>query len=789
MSPILRKLLRDLARLQGQVITIALVVACGIASFVTMRSNYDSLLSSRDTYYEEFRFGDVFAHLERAPVAVEDQLEEVPGVAQAYTRVVESVMVPMPQMLRPASGTLVSLPPGGEPPLHAVFIEEGRALDPDRSDEVILLESFAKAHGLRPGDSVPAVINGTMRELTIVGIGMSPEFVMVMPAGSMTFDPKQVAVLWMNRDVVEAAFQMEGGFNDVVARLQPGADETTVLAAIDRVLEPYGGVGALGRAKQPSHYMLAAELQQLESMATVVPFIFLFVAAFLLNVVLSRLVTLQRPQIATLKALGYGDREVGLHYLMLVSVIVVLGALLGMAVGAYLGRQMLGLYTDEYFRFPYPRYFIGLDVAVTGVGVSLGAAVVGALAAVRRVSRLPPAEAMRPPAPASYRRTLIERIGLFSWLSPASRMIVRELQRQPLRVLLSATGIALSIAIVVTSRFTFDAMSYMMDVQVHQAMREDISVILAKPLPQRAVRELEHLPGVFRAEGIRSVAVRFHAGHRWRDASILGYPPDGELRHLVDREGHLQPVPQDGELVITSKLGELLGVRAGETIEVELREGDRETREVVVTGFVDESFGLQGHMRKDSLHALLREAPSVSSVLLDVDPLEFDAITQRLKELPWVLSVSSPRDFRENFEEQSGEMMGVFTFILTTFASIIAVGVIYNNTRVALSQRSRDFASLRVLGFTRREIAAILLGEQAIQVALAIPLGLLLGHAMAVGIMSSVDPETYRFPVIISARTYIYSSMVALAAALVSALLVRRKLDRLDLIGVLKTRE
>lgn len=789
MSAILRKLFRDLTRLQGQVITIALVVACGIASFVTMRSTYDSLLLSRDSYYEELRFGEVFAQLERAPAFVEDELEAVPGVSQVYTRVVESAMVPMASMPRPATGIVVSLPPDGDAPLNGVYLKRGRQLDPTRSDEVILLEAFANAHQIAPGQTLPAVINGTMRELTVVGIGMSPEFVLTMPAGAMTFDPERVAVLWMNRDVVEAAFQMEGGFNDVVALLQPGADETAVLEAIDDVLEPYGGLGAVPRAKQSSHYMLQGELVQLESMATFVPFIFLFVAAFLLNVVLSRLVTLQRPQIATLKAVGYSDREVGLHYLQLVSVIVVIGALLGTAAGAYFGQQMLGLYTGEFFRFPYPRYVLGLDVGVTGVLVSLVAAVVGALGAVRRVSRLPPAEAMRPPAPATYHRTLLERIGVFHWLSPATRMILREIQRRPLRVLLSAVGISMAIGIVVVSRYMYDAMSHMMDVQVHRAMREDINVFLAKPLPQRAVRELEHLPGVFRAEGLRAVAVRFHAGHRWRDSVINGYPEGGQLRRIVDSDGVVQPIPEGDQLVLTSKLGELLGLAVGDTIDVELREGERATRQLVVGGFVDESFGLQGHMNKAALHSVLREERTVNSVLLEVDPQRFDEITARLKELPWVLSVSSPRDFRENFDEQSGEMMATYTLILTVFASIIAVGVIYNNTRVALSQRSRDFASLRVLGFTRGEIAAILLGEQAVQVALAIPIGLVVGYYLVVAMMSTVDAETYRLPIIISSRTYIYSSMVALAAAFVSALLVRRKLDRLDLIGVLKTRE
>ncbi len=788
MSVVFRKLLRDIRRLGGQVITIALVVACGIASFVTMRSTYDSLLFSRDSYYEEYRFGDVFARVKRAPRALHSRLEAIPGLAQVHTRVVESAMVPMPEMPRPATGTVVSLPPDAAPPLNAVHLVSGRSLDPDRSDEVILLEAFAKAHGVVPGDHVPAVINGTLRNLRVVGIGMSPEFVLTMPVGGMTFDPKQVAVLWMNRNVVEAAFQMEGGFNDVVARLQPGAHETTVLEAMDRLLEPYGGIGAVGRAKQPSNYMLSGEIQQLESMAAVVPFIFLFVAAFLLNVVLSRLVTLQRGQIATLKAVGYRDRDVGLHYLQLVSLIVLLGAGLGIGAGVYLGQAMTGLYTGEYFRFPHPDYRLELDVAVTGVAVSFGAAVVGALAAVRRVSRLPPAEAMRPPAPASYRRTFFERIGLFRWLGPASRMVLREVQRRPVRVVLSAVGISMAIGIVVVSRFMYDAMGHMMDVQVHRAMREDVTVTLAKPLPQRAIRELQHFPGVFRAEGLRSVAVRFQAQHRWRDAAIIGYPSEGTLRQLVDRDGVSQTVPADG-LLLTSKLGEILGVNIGDTVEVELREGDRGTRRLVVGGFVDESFGLQGHMTKAALHRVLRETETVNMALLAVDPLRFDDVTLRLKEQPWVLGVSSPRDFRERFEEQSGEMMAVYTAIMTTFACIIAVGVIYNNTRVALSQRSRDLATLRVLGYTQAEIAGILLGEQILQVILAIPMGLVVGYYMVIAMMSTVDPETYRLPIVISTRTYIYASMVALASAAVSALLVRRKLYRLDLIGVLKTRE
>ena len=783
-----KKLVRDLARLRGQVITIALVVACGIASFVTMRSAFDSLVSSRDAYYERQRFADVFAHLERAPQTVRAELLEIPGVSLVETRVVESVMVPMPDMPRPASGTLVSLPPDGRPALDALYLTRGRQLDPTRTDEVLLLEAFAEAHGIEPGDRVPAVINGTQRELRVVGLAMSPEFVFTIPPGGLTYDPKQIAVLWMVEEAAAAAFRMEGAFNDVLVRLQPGANEREVLDRVDRVLEPWGGIGAIPRAKQPSHFMLGGELAQLETMANVVPAIFLFVAAFLLNVVLSRLIQLQRSQIATLKAIGYTDRDVGLHYLRLVSLVVLIGAVIGIGVGAWLGRELTELYTGEFFRFPEPRYRLELYAVIVSVAISLAAAVIGALSTVRAVTRLPPAEAMRPPAPVVYKRSLAERLGLFRVLGPAARMVVREVERRPLRLVLSSVGISMALGIVVVAGYWYDAVDYMLDVQFHRAMREDVTVSFIKPLPERAVRELEHVPGVWLAEGIRSVPVRFRAGHRFRDAAVNAYPEPMVLRQLIDQEGGATPVPPSG-IVLTAKLAEVLGVTTGDRVRVELREGERETAEVRVVGLVDEPFGLQGHVSQATLSELVGAEPTVSTGLLRIDPGARDGIYRRLKQMPWVSAVANPKSFREQFEAQSGTIIRVYTLILALFASIIAVGVVYNNARVALSQKSRDLASLRVLGFSRREIAAILYGELSIQVVLAIPVGAVVGYFMVTGIAAMVDPETYRLPVIISPRTYAFAAAVTLVSAVVSALLVRRKLDRLDLIGVLKTRE
>lgn len=782
-----RKLLRDLGELRGQLVSIALVVACGVAAYVALRSTWDSLLVSRETYYERYRFADVFARCKRAPEALRTRLEAVPGVAVVETRVSEGVLIPMPALPEPASGQVVSVPAGRPPALNALTLRSGRGVEPGHADEVVVLETFAQAHQLVPGSRLPVVLNGQLRQLRVVGTAASPEYIMAMAPGELAPDPARFAVLWMDRAALAPAFQMEGAFNDVTFRLQPGASEAAALDGVDALLEPYGGLGAIGRSKQLSHFMLSGELSQLESMATVVPVIFLGVAAFLLNVVLSRLVFLQRSQIATLKAVGYRDLAVGLHFLELVSLIVLVGAAFGLALGAWLGRAMTELYAG-FFHFPVLEYRLALPVALVAVGISLLSAVVSALVSVGAVVRLPPAEAMRPPAPALYRRTALERLGLLALLGAAERMIVREVERRPLRLLLSSVGIAMAVAITVVGQFWSDAMDYMMEVQFGQAMREDLTVVFRSPRPARALRELSHLPGVRRVEGLREVPVRVRSGARFRDSVLIGYPDDAELRRVLDQHGVVEPLPERG-LVLTEKLAEVLGVRPGEPVTLEVREGERAHVIASVVSTVDEAFGLQAHARAATVAALLGEQPLVTSALLLIDPAAGGRTRARLKQLPEVASVTRRDNLTERFNEQSRTMVLVFSAILTAFASVIAIGVVYNNARVALSMRSRELASLRVLGFTHAEVATILVGELGIQVLLAIPPGLLIGTWLATAMMSMTDPETYRFPVIISARSYAFAVVVALAAGAASALLVLRRLRALDLIGVLKTRD
>jgi putative ABC transport system permease protein len=783
-----RKLLRESRALKGQIATIALVLASGITCFIALRGTFASLQDARDAYYDRYRFAHVFARVESAPESLAERIERLPGVALLQTRVVKDVSLPLDDLDRAAYGQLISLPSQGQPATNAIFLETGRLPVAGRDDEAVVLASFARAHGLEVGGRLPVVINGTERRIRIVGTAQSPEFVYAIRPGALADDPKRYAVLWMDRGVVASMFQLDGAFNDVSLRLQPGAPEADTLSAIDRLLAPYGGIGAVAREHQSSNRILTSELSQLGALAGMVPIVFLGVAAFLINIVLARLVTLQRGEIATLKALGYTNVEVGRHYLALVGLVLVPGSILGVAGGWVLGRIVLRLYQNV-FRFPGLTFRLSSGLIAAAVLISAVAAILGALFAIRAAAKLPPAEAMRPPAPARYRRGLGERLGLGAIAGASGMMVLREIARRPLRTALSAFGIAGAVALIIFGHFGLDSLDHYLESTFRREQRQDLAVTFTRPAAPRAIAELAALPGVITAEPVRAIPVRVRYDHRWRDSVLMGLPPAATLRRLVAHGGRAVAVPDDGVLVTTA-LGKILRLAPGDRLEVELLEGDHRTTHPTVAGFVDESVGLQLYGRTETVSGLAGDLGAVSSALLRVDPGRRAGVERELRRSPRVIDVSDAAADMRRLRDMNSAAMNVWTAVSIAMAACVIFGVVYNNARIALAMRSRELASLRVLGFSRGEISGILIGGLAIEVALAVPVGLAIGRAWAeLFFTRAVDQETFRFQVVVDGRTYALAALVALLAAAASALWVRHSVDRLDLVGVLKTRE
>ncbi len=781
-----RKLLRDLWHMRSQAFTIALVVASGIGSFIALLSTYDSLQWSRQSYYEEARFAQVFADVKRAPRPVERQIVELPGVAAVETTVVQDVTLDIPGVAEPVIGRMIGLESSRQPSLNRLFLRQGRMPEAARRNEALVSEGFAKARGLKTGDRIAALLNGKREELEIVGIVLTPEYIFASRGGEIP-DDKGFGVFWMERERLASAFDMEGAFNRVSLTLAPGASEAAAIDALDRLLEPYGSLSAYGRKDQNSHRILSQEINQQKTMATIFPTIFLGVAAFLLNVVLARQVATQRDQIAALKALGYTDFAIAVHYLKLVLAIVLAGIVLGFAIGAWMGYEMTAMYT-LFFHFPRLIYRIQPWIALVASGISLAAAVGAALGTVRSILSLAPAEAMRPPAPTQYRRMLLERLGLAHLLSSQARMVIRTLERRPLRTLLTTFGIACSVAILVSGTFWRDSVNYLIDVQFSMADRGDVNVAFVNPVARSALYEIGHLPGVLRTEEARSVPVRLRAGHHTYRTAVSGYPPDAQLRQLLDTDLHRVPLPPNG-ILLSQRLAERLAVKLGDRLLLESLEATRARREAIVTGVVNDLVGLSAYMDIAALNRLMSEGESISAVALTLDPAQAKEFYARLKEMPLVATVSIKGELLRSFRETNARFLLFFTAIVTAFAAAIAVGVVYNSARIALAERAWELASLRVLGFTRHEVSGLLLGELAIEIALAIPLGLWLGYLLSLLIVSMMPVETITFPVIITSSTYAYAALVILAAGVASSLIVRHQVDHLDLVAVLKTRE
>lgn len=782
-----RKLVRDFARLRGQVAAIALVVACGVATVVATRTAYESLVGARDDYYARHRFADVFAHLERAPDALRARITTIPGVAAVETRIVADVTLDVPGLDEPAAARLVSLPDGHEPTLNAIHLRSGRSLDPTRRDEAIVSEAFARANRLEVGDTIGAVLNGRWQDLRIVGLGLSPEYVYEIRPQDLFPDPRRFGVIWMGRAALGPAFDLDGAFNDVSIQLAEGASPGDVIERLDRLLERHGGLGAYGRDEQLSARFVEDEIRQNRITGTVLPAIFLGVAAFLLHIVLSRLVSLQREQIAVLKAFGYRDSSVAAHYLALALAAVALGAVIGVAVGLWLGALMNSVYRD-FYRFPSFPYEPGGPVIAIAVGVSALAAALGALSAVRRVLALPPAEAMRPEPPARFRAGLLERSGLLARLATSARMVVRQISRRPVRASLSVVGLALAVAILVLARFFSDAIGTLAEVQFRAAQREDVSVAFHEPLGTAVGFELAALPGVLAVETSRSVPARIRAGHRSRRIAVTGLPPKPSLRRVVDRDGRPVATPPDGA-VLTQHLARLLGVGPGDVVEIEVLEGRRQRLRVRVASLADELLGMSVYLDSRALARLLEEQGSVTGAWLRVDSREASELYRRLKRMPAVAGVGNRLAALRSFEDTLARNLGVMNFILVVFACVIAAAMVYNSARIALSERTRELASLRVLGFTRREVTEMLLGEQALLLLLALPAGFWIGKRLATLMAEAYAWELFRLPLVVTPRTYGFAALVTASAAVVSGALVRERLRRLDLVASLKSRD
>ena len=781
-----RKLLRDLWRMKGQALAVAAVVASGVALLVMALSTLDSLRDTTDAYYDRYRFAEVFGHLERAPDALARKIAAIPGVQIADTRVTALTTMDVPGMAEPVVGRLISVPGGREPTLNRLAMKTGRSVAAGRDDEVVVAETFAAAHGLVVGDRFRILLNGNKRQVRIVGTALSPEYVYAIGPGALMPDDKRFGIVWMDREALAAAYGREGAFNDVTLALLRDAEVTAVIDRLDDLLEPYGGSGAYARADQISNWFLMNELEQLKTQAVILPAVFILATAFLTNTVMARMIQMERREISLLKAFGYGNWRIGWHYGQLALAMAAIGIGLGWIVGAALGRYNTGVYAD-FFHFPFLHYRPGAPAFVISALVSAAAALVGVAGAVRGAVALTPAEAMRPPAPTNFRHTA----GTTDRLRPLdqpTRIILRQIARTPLRAAFTVCGLAMAVGVMIMSLHFGPSVTQLGLGYYAGTQQQDVSVGFFDLKQDDAVHALGRLPGVLAVEPMRGVPADLVVGTVTHRGSLTGLPQDGVLQLIDDTRGFVLPVPRGG-LVLGSKLAEKLGVGIGDRVRVEVLEGARPILDLPVSGVTETDMDVPAYVSLATLNRAMGDSPVLSRANLKIDRLHEAAFLAALKDIPGVSSVTLTRAAEAEFLDTLGETILIFTTFFVGFSGALAMGMTYNAVRIALSERGRELATMRVLGFSRGEISYILLGEAALLLIVALPLGCVIGAGLFKVMCLGFETELFRLPFIVWPPAFATGVLIVMGATVLSAALVRRKLDRLDLVEALKTRE
>jgi putative ABC transport system permease protein len=787
MAPLTRKLARDLWRVKGQASAIAAVIAVGVMMLVMMTGLVNSLQSTKAAYYAQYHFAQVFASVSRAPQSALQSLADIDDVVAVDRRISGGALIDFPAESVPIRAKVLSLPDVGSPILNRYLLTGGRAIRPNHNDEILLLDGFTKARSISLGDTLDVTLYGTQRRLTVVGFARSPEFIYTTAPGEFAPDDKRFAVIWMSETALAAAFDLEGAFNEILLTLSPSANIDHIIEQLDNRLQPFGGRGAYARSEHLSERFVAEEIGGLAAMARSMPPIFLLVAAFLLNIVVSRMVQAEREQIGLLKAFGYSSIEISWHYLQFILLIALAGATLGSVAGLAAGDSMSEFY-QLYFKFPVPHFTAYHSAIFLGYLVSLLAAALGASSVLSQVMRLTPAESMRPAPPADFSRSIQLQSWLTHLLDQPTKMVIREIIRRPLRTLASIVGISITMALSVSMMSLLSGFDSALELNFGTVDRSSLAVSFIEPKSDKTLVELRRLPGVIKAEPFRQLgAILKHNRHRYRTA-ITGLVAEPELFRAMTTTHRPIYIRSEG-IIISSTLADILEIRPGEMLTVDITEGARPILTLPVINITQTLLGVAVYTQLETLNRAMGQANRVSGAYLLIDAQKADGIYQQLKNMPTVAGVSIKSEARKEFKSLMDTGAGAMRYLMALMAGIITYGIVYNSARIAFSERSRDLASLRVIGMTQAELGFILLGELGIIVFVALILGALMGYPLGLVVANAFSTDLYAIPALYSKASIGIAALAVILSSLISGWFIQRDLARLDLVTALKFSE
>ena len=792
MNALNKKLSRDIWKNKYLILAVSAIIAVGIGCFVGMMSAARNLEFARSNYYSISRLADFWIDLKKAPVEEVRRLTKISGISETRERIQFQVVLDLPDAVKPVSALLLSMPDKKSTTINNIIIRKGTYFTSNRSNEVIVSEKFAKARKIEPGDTIIAVLNNQKKELIVTGVAISAEFVYMASPGSMIDEPGSYGLLFIKRSFAEDMFGFNGACNSVVGLLAPEVRDhpKEIVEELSDRLAPHGVFTGLSRSEQFSPMVLDGEMTQLVNLAYIFPMFFLVVAALILNVLMTRLAEQQRTVIGTLKAIGYDNKVLVYHFMKFAVMTGAIGGILGSLLGYWLGDLTTRMYVD-YFTFPQltSKFYPGLLFVAILIAVLFS--ILGTINGVRQIMQLEPAEAMRPAAPPFGGAILLEKIKWF-WkgLDAGWQMILRGLFRSKGRTIIAIISAAMGSSIVVLAFGFVDSMDEMVDLQFNRVLKSDYHLTFNRELSLSAIDEIYRLPGVIHAEPVLNVGCTFTILNHSKRGGIMGIVGSGELTSPLNAEGKPIVVPSVG-LLMTTRLMEQLKVRVGDYVEVIPVKGERKVHKLPVVEGINSMIGLAVYADYQWLNRTLGQENVINEVrvLVTHDSNGEKRFLQKIKEMPNLETLTDLGEQKSALNKQLNGAMRVSAVIMIVFAAVIFLGAILNGTLIALSERRREMATFRTMGYFDKEVGRLFLRENLLNTLIGSLIGLPLGYLMLVASMKGFVSDAYSFPAALDPLSYIYTMVLAVIFVLISQVVVMRNIQKQNWVEALSLKE
>lgn len=783
-----RKMFRDIKENKGAYLACIVIIVMGLLVFTAFSTLTANLQSAQISFYKKQNFADGFAQIEALPRADVEKLMDIQGIKQIQGRIVRDVMVSKPYAEENVYLRLVSVDPQNPNPINGVMLTQGRHLD-EKGTNIWIDNKFFEANNLNLNDEIDIIARGKKWELSVAGVGKSPEFVYALRNMAEIYpSPETFGIAFVPEKTMQTMFATHA-FNDLVFTLMPGARYDDVKDQLENKLKPYGLKSLIPRDEQISHLLLDMELESLTSMSKAMPVMFLSIAAMILYITLKRLIEQQRGQIGILKAEGFTSREILTHYFSYALIIGIVGGLMGVLLGSILSYPLMSMF-ELFFNLPglegkFSPYYI-----VLGILLSLVFSTIAGYQGCKKILVLEPAQAMRPPAPLQGKRIFLENI-TFIWkrLSVQGMMAVRNLSRNKGRSLFIFLGIMLCFAI---SGFTWsmnDLVQKMLYDQYEKVEVYDVKIGLTRPLNQKkAIRELKAFPGVKSIEPMAEVPATLKNKWLKKDVVILGLPEKSLLYNILDKKYNKIEPPKTG-ILLSERLATLLEARVGTKLKVEspMKDGKKDDY-LEVVGVIPQYIGINAYMEIGAIQSFLKQQDIATSLMLDADEEAIVSLKQKFSSSDVISSIDEQSQRLEKLKQMMASY-GSMIYIYALIGIIIGFAIIYSSSVITMSERSRELASMMVLGMTPAEVLSVVTFEQWCIGVPAMIMGIPVSRLMMAGLSKVISSDAFTMPHTLTTSSLFLAFIATGISIWIAQQAAAKKIRSLRLAEVLKARE